>query len=71
MSELNQQNEGVDIDFDANGRVIQDIVPPPDDILDAWALEEAYIEACESMSPNAPGFDDLRESIYERIIESL
>ena len=61
-------HENIDIDFDANGRVIPNVVPPPDDALDAWALEEAYIAACESMSPNAPGFDDLWESLYERIM---
>ena len=33
--------------------------------LEAQADEYAYERACELDSPNSPGFDALRESIYE------
>ena len=36
--------------------------------LETRAMEEAYIEACERVSPNAHEFDDLCESIYQQII---
>lgn len=31
--------------------------------------EEAYIAAAERESPNSPGFDALRERIYEQLCE--
>lgn len=31
--------------------------------------EQAYIRACELDSPNSPGFDSLRERIYEELSE--
>ena len=35
--------------------------------LEDQAWEYAYERACELDSPNAPGFDALRESIYEEL----
>lgn len=39
------------------------------DNLDAQAWEYAYARACELDSPNSIGFDALRESIYEELME--
>ena len=37
--------------------------------LEAQAWEYAYERACEIDSPNSVGFDALRESIYEELME--
>ena len=36
--------------------------------LEGMAWDEAYVRACELDSPNSPGFDALRESIYEEML---
>ena len=38
------------------------------DEMTSMAWDEAYIRACELDSPNSPGFDALRESIYEELL---
>ena len=35
--------------------------------LEDQAWDEAYVRAAELDSPNSPGFDALRESIYEEL----
>ena len=37
-------------------------------ILEFVARDMAYERACELNSPNSPGFDALRESIYEELL---
>lgn len=36
--------------------------------LEAMAWDTAYERACELDSPNSPGFDALRERIYEELL---
>ena len=38
------------------------------DELSNTAWDEAYVRAAELDSPNSPGFDALRESIYEELL---
>lgn len=39
-----------------------------DDELALQLSDDAYIEACELVGPNAPGFDALQEQIYEGLL---
>ena len=41
-----------------------------DELLDLLA-QDAYMQACELVSPNAPEFEALRERIYEELINEF